>query len=91
MKVFVAESAKVNQRREWRDRKLLNELILTIKDTSEQSIASPLETSQWLHAKWHSEALQRNTQLHKWKQDERRSTKSKGIYISGMEQKIQIA
>ena len=48
MKVFVAENEKTQKliRQENEEtRKLLNELILTIKDTSEQSIASQLGTS----------------------------------------------
>ena len=50
MKVFVAENEKTRKRREENEeneetRKLLNELILTIRDTSEQSIASQLDTS----------------------------------------------
>ena len=54
VKVFVAENEKTRKligEKNEETRKLLNELILTIKDTSEQSVASQLDTSTMVACK----------------------------------------
>ena len=54
VKIFVAENEKTRKlirEENEKTRKLLNELILTVKDTSEQSIASQLDTSRMIACK----------------------------------------